>query len=184
MLAQEGEKSMLKKSFVAMLLASSMLVASSPADAALNAYLRLKAAKIGDIKGSSTQKGREGQIMVIAVEQTTSKAVGGRTNTAPLLITKEVDTSSPLLHQALANGEVMTEFTLQFWRAMPTGGEEQYYTVKLTNARITNMRTVLLNTKDPELQRYEPREEVTFTYDTIEWTLVKGGVTAQERNGG
>ncbi|HRI69004.1 MAG TPA: type VI secretion system tube protein Hcp, partial [Polyangium sp.] len=34
---------------------------------ALNAYLRLKGQKQGEIKGSVTQKGREGSIMVIAV---------------------------------------------------------------------------------------------------------------------
>ena len=33
---------------------------------ALNAYLKLKGQKQGDIKGSVTQKGREGKIMVIA----------------------------------------------------------------------------------------------------------------------
>lgn len=34
---------------------------------ALNAYLKLKGQKQGDIKGSVTQKGRENKIMVIAV---------------------------------------------------------------------------------------------------------------------
>ena len=33
---------------------------------ALNAYLKLKGQKQGEIKGSVTQKGREGKIMVIA----------------------------------------------------------------------------------------------------------------------
>lgn len=31
---------------------------------ALNAYLRMKGQKLGEIKGSVTQKGREGKIMV------------------------------------------------------------------------------------------------------------------------
>ncbi|HZF48038.1 MAG TPA: type VI secretion system tube protein Hcp, partial [Polyangiaceae bacterium] len=34
---------------------------------ALNAYLKLKGQTQGEIKGSVTQKGREGKIMVIAV---------------------------------------------------------------------------------------------------------------------
>ncbi|HVK67514.1 MAG TPA: type VI secretion system tube protein Hcp, partial [Polyangium sp.] len=34
---------------------------------ALNAYLRLKGQKQGEIKGSVTQKGRENSIMIIAV---------------------------------------------------------------------------------------------------------------------
>ena len=40
----------------------------SEADAALNAYLKLKGQKQGEIKGSVTQKGREGRIAVIAVQ--------------------------------------------------------------------------------------------------------------------
>jgi type VI secretion system secreted protein Hcp len=178
----------LKKSFVAMLLASSVLVASTSADAALNAYLRLKGQKSGEIKGSVTQKGRENTIMVIALDQATSKPINGRTNTGPLVLTKEVDQSSPLLHGSLANAEVFTEFTLQFWRPQisgvgGTGMEEQFYTVKLTNARITNMRTVMLNNKNPELTRYAEYEEVSFTYDAIEWTYVKGGISTTEKNG-
>ena len=39
------------------------------ADAALNAYLKLKGQKQGEIKGSVTQKGREGAIAVIAVSE-------------------------------------------------------------------------------------------------------------------
>jgi type VI secretion system secreted protein Hcp len=35
---------------------------------ALNAYLRLKGQKQGEIKGSVTQKGREGKILVIGAE--------------------------------------------------------------------------------------------------------------------
>lgn len=177
---------MLKKSFVAMLLASSILAASSSADAALNAYLRLKGQKTGDIRGSVVQKGREGQIMVIALEQATSKPVNGRTTTGPIVLTKEVDQSSPLLHAAMINGEPLSEFTLMLWRPRLGGGvggtEEQYYTLKLTNARITNIRTTMLNNKNPDLARYETHEEVTFTYDAIEWTYT-GATPTMEKNG-
>jgi type VI secretion system secreted protein Hcp len=39
---------------------------------ALNAYLKLKGQKSGEINGSVTQKGREGKIMVIAVSHDVS----------------------------------------------------------------------------------------------------------------
>lgn len=179
---------MLKKSFVAVLLASSILAASASADAAMNGFLKIKGQKTGEIKGGVTQKGREGTIMVIALDQATSKPVNGRTVTAPIVLTKEVDQSSPLLHAAMVNGEVLAEFTLMLYRPATSslggaGMEEQFYTVKLTNARITNMRTVMLNTRNPELVRYEIQEEVTFTYDAIDWTFNKTSVTTSEKNG-
>ena len=69
---------------------------------ALNAYLTLKGQKQGDIKGSTTQKGREGTIMVIAqsheIVSPRDAASGlptGKRQHKPMVITKEVDKSSP-----------------------------------------------------------------------------------------
>ena len=77
---------------------------------ALNAYLRLKGQKQGDIKGSVTQKGREGKISVIAAnhdiasphDAASGQATGRRVH-QPFVITKEVDKSSPLLYNVLVN---------------------------------------------------------------------------------
>src|SRR4051812_9196262 len=99
---------------------------------ALNAYLKMKGAKQGDIKGSVTQKGREGKIMVIAVSHeivsprdvASGQATGKRMH-KPFVITKEVDKSSPLLYNALVNNENITDWELQFWHpqmAATTGG--------------------------------------------------------------
>jgi hypothetical protein len=51
----------------AMLSAATVLAPLGEAHAALNAYLKLKGQKAGEIKGSVTQKGREGGIKVISV---------------------------------------------------------------------------------------------------------------------
>ena len=71
---------------------------------ALNAYLSLKGQKQGQIKGSVTQKGREGKIMVIAYSHeivsprdTASELPTGKRMHKPLVITKELDKSTPLL---------------------------------------------------------------------------------------
>ena len=70
---------------------------------ALNAYLKLKGQKSGEVKGSVTQKGRENSIMVIAVEHeiisprdAASGLPTGKRHHKPLTITKEVDKSSPV----------------------------------------------------------------------------------------
>ena len=160
---------------------------------ALNAYLKLKGQKTGEIKGSVTQKGREGKIMVIAVSHeitsprdAASGLPTGKRQHKPFVITKELDMSSPLLYNVLVNNENVTEWELQFWTpqvggAIGGGGTEvQHFTVKLTNANIANISFRMLNNKNPDLMRYAEFEEIAFTYQKIEWVWVKGGITAMD----
>ena len=154
---------------------------------ALNAYLSLKGEKQGEIKGSVTQKGRENKIMVIAVthdvvspRDPASGLPTGKRQHKPFIITKELDRSTPLVYNVLTNNENIKEWELQFWRPSATGAEQQHYTVKLTNANIAAIRFVQLNNKNPELMRYAEYEEVSFTYQKIEWTWKDGGITADD----
>ena len=154
---------------------------------ALNAYLRMKGQKSGDIQGSVTQKGHENSILVFAVEHSIQSprdpATGlptGRRQHKPLVISKEVDKASPLLYRMLVSNEAITTWELQFWRPSPTGVEQQFYTVKLTNASIANINFHLPNTKDPNLMKFPEYEEVAFTYQQIEWIWTDGGITAQD----
>ncbi len=157
---------------------------------ALNAYLKLKGQKQGEIKGSVTQKGREGKIAVIAVSHqiasprdAASGLPTGKRIHKPFVITKELDRSSPLLYTALCNNENISEFELQFWTAQTagsvgTGTEKQHYTVKLTNANIADISFRMLNDKNPDLVKYAEYEEVSFTYQKIQWIWTDGAVTA------
>jgi type VI secretion system secreted protein Hcp len=159
---------------------------------ALNAYLKLKGQKQGEIKGSVTQKGRENKIAVIAVSHeiisprdAASGLPTGKRMHKPFVITKELDKSSPLLHQALVTNENIAEWELQFWtpqlRATAgTGTEVQHYTIKLTNANVASIHYRMLNNKNPELMKYAECEEIAFTYQKIEWTWNDGGITAAD----
>lgn len=159
---------------------------------ALNAYLSLKGQTQGNITGSVIQKGREGKIMVIAVSHDVhsphdpaSGLPTGNRQHSPLIITKELDQSTPLLYTALKNNEKMTTFELQFWTIQKlsgggTGVEKQHYTIRLTNARICDIRFTMLNNKNPELVRYAEYEEVAFTYQKIEWIWHMGNKMAMD----
>jgi type VI secretion system secreted protein Hcp len=154
---------------------------------ALNAYLTLKGAKQGDIKGSVTQKGRADSIMVIAVQHEVTSprdaASGlptGKRQHHPFVITKELDKATPLLFNALVNNEALTEWKLQHWQPSPSGVEKQHYTVELTNANIAYIRSIMPNNKHPELMRFSEYEEVAFTYQKITWTWMDGGITAED----
>jgi len=159
---------------------------------ALNAYLKLKGQKQGEIKGSVTQKGREGKIAVIAVSHevvsprdAASGLPTGKRMHKPFVITKELDKSSPLLYNALVNNENIPEWELQFWAPQlkataGTGTEVQHYTVKLLNANIASIDFRMPNNKHPDLMKFAEYEEVAFTYQKITWTWNDGGITAED----
>jgi type VI secretion system secreted protein Hcp len=155
---------------------------------ALNAYLRLKGEEQGEIQGSVTQAGLEGTIMVIAAEHSLTRPLDAakglptsqRTH-VPFKITKEVDKASPLLYAALIASEKFAEWELQFYRFSQTAAQDQNnFTVKLTNAVITEIESVLPNNKDPDLTKLEQYEVVSFVYHKIEWTWVDGGLTSED----
>lgn len=159
---------------------------------ALNAYLKLKGQKSGEIKGSVTQKGREGKIMVIAASHDlmsprdpASGLPTGKRMHKPFVITKELDKSSPLLYRVFATNENLAEWELQFWTpalhaAAGAGSETQHYTVKLINANIASIDFRMDNNKHLDLMKFAEYEEVAFTYQTIEWTWNDGGITARD----
>jgi type VI secretion system secreted protein Hcp len=152
---------------------------------ASNAVLRLVGAKQGEVKGSITQKGREGKIAVIAVnheivsprDAATGQATGRRQH-GPLVITKEVDKATVPLRNMLVMNEPTKEFELQFWRPSATGQETQYFTIRLTNAVVTSIDLTMPNNKRADLAGLETFEEVAFTYQKIEWTWVDGSLVA------
>lgn len=160
---------------------------------ALNAYLRLKGQNQGNIKGGVTLKGRENTIEVIACNHevvlprdAASGLATGKRRHLPLVITKELDRSTPLLMQALISGEVLTSFELQFYSSQNigsigrTGAEKNHYTIRLTNATLSGIKMAMPNNKNPELVKYKEFEEVSFVYEKIEWIWIDGGITTMD----
>lgn len=150
------------------------------ADAALNAYLKLKGQKQGEIKGSVTQKGREGAIAVIAVSHSIvsprdpqSGLPTGQRMHKPFVFTKELDRSSPQLYQMLATNENIPEFELSVFAPGDKFAKTPLYTVKLFNANIASIDVVTPETGGP-------RTLVTLTYQKIEWTWSPDGITASD----
>jgi len=157
---------------------------------ALNSYLNLSGQKQGAIKGSVTQKGREGKIMVIAVSHEiisprdpASGLPTGKRMHKPFTITKELDKSSPLLYNVLTNNENLPTWKLEFWTPQikatsGSGAEVQHYTVELKNANIASITFRMANNKHPDLMKFAEYEEISFTYEEIIWTWNDGGITA------
>jgi type VI secretion system secreted protein Hcp len=143
---------------------------------ALNAYLTLAGQIQGTIDGGVTLANREGTIEVYGfshlIFSPRSQATGlltGQRQHEPLRFTKQVDRSTPLLMNAWVNNEKLTQFELRFYRPLQSGGEENYYTIILTNAYIVSIRQEILNNKYPDNLNYPVFEHVTVVYDSIEW---------------
>ena len=159
---------------------------------ALMAYLKLKGQKQGEIKGSVTQKGREGRIAVIAAEHeivsprdAASGLPTGKRQHKPFVLRKEVDAATPLLYTLLANNEALSEWELQFWAPQVKahagmGAEVQHYTVRLFEARLAGMHFQMPDLRDPALAKLAERELLTFTYGRIQWVWTLGGLMAED----
>jgi type VI secretion system secreted protein Hcp len=162
----------------------------------MTAFLKLTGDKVGDVKGSARQKGREFLISVIGFDHIvhaerygdadplgkTGMPTSKRRHGA-LVVTKEIDRATPKLHQAHAQNDVFKTFSLHCWRVPPAGGgpkgiaEENHWTIHLANARIAAIRTVMKNVRLPANSALPEMEEVEFTYDAIDyyWEALKGG---------
>jgi len=152
---------------------------------ALAAYLTIVAERQGPIYGSVTQKGRENQILVTAVQHEIvcprdpqSGIPTGKRIHKPFMITKELDKSTPLLFAVLCTNENIREARIDFWTATATGQEKQHYTVVLTNANICAINFKMANIRSPRLTYLKEYEEVAFTYQKITWTWNDGGKSA------
>jgi len=151
------------------------------------AYLRLAGQKQGSITGSVTSKSHQGTIAVIALSHeivsprdAASGLPAGKHMHKPFVITKELDQSSPLLYNLLTRNETITTWELMFWRQDIRGVEKYYYSVQLTNARVSNIVFGRSDYRNPDLDKQKVYEEVAFTYEKIAWTWVDGGITAED----
>jgi type VI secretion system secreted protein Hcp len=168
---------------------------------ALSAFLKLTGRKQGEIKGSVTQKGRAGAIRVIAVSHEIisprDPASGLPTGTRihkPIVITKVVDRSSPLLYEALAGNEHMSTWVLELLAPAKaaakrtskdkagggSGKDKPHYTITLTNAVVASVSFRAEDPSVPGAAGSVEHEEIAFTYEKIEWTWADGDVTASD----
>jgi type VI secretion system secreted protein Hcp len=155
----------------------------------LNAYLTIKGQKQGDIKGGVTQKGREGSILVHAFDNAilsprdpASGLPTGKRTHEPVTIMKEADRSTPLLWNALVNNENLTQWRLDFWSTDPKQGaaEKLIYSVSLVNASIASIHEYMDDDQVPAQAALPLQNEISFTYQKIEWTWTDGGISASD----
>ncbi len=153
----------------------------------LPAHLTLEGEKQGKIEGSCVQEGREGTILVQALNHEVSIPRDAQTGLAtgkrvhhPLTILKEFDKSTPLLYQALTSGEHMKSVEIKWYRIDATGSEEHYFTTKLEDAIIVSIRPDMKNCLDPAWTDLPHLEEISFTYRKVIWRWEPDGIESED----
>lgn len=134
-----------------------------------------------DIKGSNIKGKRDGSSVVIEfnhkvhspVDDQRGMFTGARVH-SPVRIVKEIDTASPQLYQACAQGQTLDELKVVWYRINPTGGEEQYFSHTFTGVKVASVEEILPNTKDSEKARQTHLEEVKFLYQKMLWKHEEG----------
>jgi len=156
------------------------------------AYMKIVGAKSGAIKGGVTQKGREGTIQVVGFSHeitvprnAQSGLPTGQRMHKPLIVTKELDQSTPLLYGVLRNNENLTSVTINFYTATlktasGMSSSVQHYTIKLTDASIAAIDALMAEDSHAQTTKGDATEKISFTYQAIEWTWTDGGITAQD----
>ncbi|WP_338582406.1 Hcp family type VI secretion system effector [Pseudomonas sp. MAG733B] len=130
--------------------------------------------------GNKCQLGHQDEIMVLAYSHdmltgSDGGIAGGRGKHMPIMITKAIDKSSPLLASALHEREEV-ECVINFYRTASVGGQERYYSIHLTGARIAHISQQVPHAI--RMNDAEPQELVSIRYRDIAWAHVPGATSA------
>lgn len=100
---------------------------------------------------------------------------GGRGKHMPVVLTKNIDKSTPLLANALHEGEEI-ECKINFYRTSSSGHQEKYFTVMLGGGRIANISVQVPHTI--HLGDAQPQELMAIRYREISWVHHKASTSA------
>ena len=130
--------------------------------------------------GNKCQIGHEDEVMILAyshnmITGNDGGVSGDRGNHMPIMITKNIDKSSPLLASALHEREEV-ECTINFYRTSPAGGQDKYYSIRLTGVKIVHVSLQVPHSI--HMNDAEPQELVSIRYREISWTHIQAGTSA------
>ncbi len=160
------------------------------------AYMTVEGATQGNITegaftedsvGNIWQEGHEDEVLVQAFNHSvmiprdpqSGQPSGLRTH-RPVTVTKIFDKASPLMYQALCNGELLPKVEIKWYRTAPSGVQEHYFTIKLTDAICVDIQSYMPNCQDPANQSFTHLEDVSFSYRSIEWTHEVASTTGSD----
>ena len=81
------------------------------------------------------------------------------------------------MYNALASGEMLPTTELHWWRTSVEGKQEHYFTTRLTDSTIVDMKLHMPHCQDPAKREFTQLLEVSLAYRKIEWEHVKSGTS-------
>ncbi|OLS63965.1 Hcp family type VI secretion system effector [Pseudomonas putida] len=129
-----------------------------------------------DSVGNIYQEGHEDQILVQEIEHEintptdpqSGQPVGKRVH-GPFTFTSTLNKATPLLYQALSDGETLTEVEVKWYRPSVDGLQEHFFTTRLEDATIVNINTVLPHAQDEDSAKHSQLIKVAMAYRKISW---------------
>ena len=100
----------------------------------------------------------------------------------PIVVTMLNSSATPLLFQTLANGTVIPQATIYFYRPDPSGlaKPQKYYSITLTNVTLTNIDFVKPNSHDPSAAWAQDTLAVSLAFKKIQWDQLISSTTASD----
>ena len=99
----------------------------------------------------------------------------GKLGHTPFKMIKRVDKASPLLYRALDNNETVTA-TIKYFNNDPDSGvTKHFFSAVLTGGRVSAIRQWIPNSLDPTGAFFPPMEEISITYQSIEFVNIGNG---------
>jgi len=136
-------------------------------------FISIKGKKQGEFKAESGKNPSNIPIFgfsygVTSPRDPASGLATGRRQHKPITIYKEWGVASVQMFEALVTNEVLTPVTIREIRTGPTGKEEPYMEIRLTNASISAIQIDPQRLDDAPVWTDHETEMVSFTFQKIE----------------
>lgn len=76
----------------------------------------------------------------------------------------------------MSSGSKFKEAVFRYYRVNFNGQEEEYFRVTLTDCRITDIDSFMLDIKNPLFDKHSHQEYVSVNYKKIEWRYLDGNI--------
>jgi type VI secretion system secreted protein Hcp len=141
-------------------------------------YMTINGQNQGNIEGSSQRRERQQMINLFDFDHAVSLPFQSHRNLAngsvvhqPVVVTKEIDKSTPKLYQALVEKETLLQVVLEWYRFDGKGEENVYFKIQLENAHIAKIAPWTPGLSGQEHNEHlRFMERISFFYETIAWS--------------
>lgn len=122
---------------------------------------------------------RNSCITLLSTDPQSGQPAGQRAH-KPFIFTVALNKAVPLMYNALASGEMLPTTELHWWRTSVEGKQEHYFTTRLTDSTIVDMKLHMPHCQDPAKREFTQLLEVSLAYRKIEWEHVKSGTSGAD----